>query len=777
MKATHREPVPLIGSRNGSAPIHTAAGPPDEIPFDQVNGLSDPVLFKIGACMRGNLVSLAASGALVFGTVVALPTQVGATTHVASPARSAPHVAAAAHHDRSLPLRDMRATRALSRSHPARALPRRSAAQNLTPAPMTPVTGAVVTGPSSLTPGSLNFNGVGQGFTGPQGAFSVSSAPPDTTGAAGPNDYVQMVNSSIAVFSKSGTALYGPVPTNTLWAGFGGGCQTNNDGDGGVQYDQYSNRWILTQFSVTTTPYLECVALSQTSDPLGAWNRYSFSYANFNDYPKIGVWPDAYYATFNMFSGTSSFLGAKVCAYDKSQMLLGLPATQQCFDTSSTYGGLLAANADGPTPPPAGEAETVVAMDNNALDTWKFHVDFATPANSTFAGPTLVAVPGFAQACGGATCIPQAGTAQQLDSLADRLMNRLVYRNFGDHEALVVDHSVTIGSAVGIRWYELRLGAGGSVSPYQSGTYAPDASYRWMGSVAFDGVGDIAMGYSQSSPSVHPGIRYTGRLPGDPSGAMTQGETTIVTGGGSQASGLSRWGDYSQLTVDPVDDCTFWYTNEYLTANGSFNWSTRIGTFRFSNCGNTTGLFPTTPTVTNVPATAYLGGSFSPLMSTTGDGTTSVTSSTNAVCVMSASTVQYVGAGTCLLTAHVAHGVLYRAADGFPQPFGVLGFTIDTATLPSATRGTAYGPVTLQAFGTGLSATGYVTTIKWKKVSVPKGMKLSSAGILSGTPSTKLAAGPSSVDVIATETVTTLNGKLKVKTLTTVQATIPLAIG
>src|SRR5205823_7014717 len=200
----------------------------------------------------------------------------------------------------------------------------------------------------------------------------------------------------------------------------------------------------------------------------------------------------------------------------------------------TSYGGLLPADLDGSTAPPAGAPNDVVSFGTNSLLLWRFHTDWATPANSTLTGPTTIPVAAFSPACtGGGTCIPQSGTTQKLDSLADRLMYRLAYRNFGDHESLVVNHSVTAGSSVGVRWYELR-NPNGTPTVFQQGTYAPDASYRWMGSIAMDHTGDIALGYSVSSSTLRPGIRYTGRLASDPLGAMTQGEGTIVTGGGSQ---------------------------------------------------------------------------------------------------------------------------------------------------------------------------------------------------------------------------------------------------
>ena len=443
--------------------------------------------------------------------------------------------------------------------------------------------------PSTLT----NFDGIGQGFTGPSGTFTVTSAPPDTNGATGPNHYIQTVNSDFAIFNKNGTPIYGPVAINTLWSGFGGLCQTDNDGDPTVVYDRQANRFVISQFAVTgangtSTPFLQCVAVSQTADPTGAYYRYSFPYSYFNDYPKMAVWPDAYYVTSNKFNAAgTAFLGTAVAAMDRSRMLVGQPATQQVFSTSTVYGGLLASHLDSSQLPPSGAPNHVVGLGSttSTIAYWNYHVDWTTPSNSTFSGPTELGVATYAEACAGGTCIPQSGTSQQLDSLADRVMNRLAYRRFTDgHEAMVVNHSITAGSSVGVRWYELRL-TGNALSVFQQGTYAPDSNYRWMGSIALDQAGDMALGYSVSSSSLHPGIRYTGRLAADPAGTMPQGESTIITGAGSQTAGLNRWGDYSSMTVDPTDDCTFWYTNQYIPANGSFNWKTRVGTFKFPGCG------------------------------------------------------------------------------------------------------------------------------------------------------------------------------------------------
>jgi len=490
------------------------------------------------------------------------------------------------HMDVSPPLRNIVAPdrEPGQRERPLRLLPTGPAGSPFAPDPAVQTT----PGPLVATTAGLTFAGVGNGDYG----FAPNAAPPDTNGAVGATQYVQWVNESFAVFDKATGAIASGFPKagNALWAGFGGGCQTNNDGDPIVQYDKAANRWILTQFSVSTLPYLQCVAVSTTSDATGTYNRYAFSYGNtqFPDYPKLGVWPDAYYISFNIFNNGTSFAGSKVCAYDRTAMLAGGPATQVCFQLSTSFGGLLPSDLDGTTAPPVGSPNFFLNFGTNSLNLWKLHVDFTTPANSTLTGPTNFAVAAFNPACsGGGTCIPQPSTKNQLDSLADRLMYRLAYRNRAGVESLVVNHSVAVGNkrtgVTSVRWYEIRT-PNGTPSVFQQGTLGTsDGIHRWMGSIAMDKVGNIALGYSASSSSVLPSIRYTGRVPTDPLGTM-QTETVIQAGGGSQTGNLHRWGDYSAMTVDPVDDCRFWYTTEYLKSNGSFNWSTRIASFKFPGC-------------------------------------------------------------------------------------------------------------------------------------------------------------------------------------------------
>jgi hypothetical protein len=395
---------------------------------------------------------------------------------------------------------------------------------------------------------------------------------------------VEWVNARFAVYSKTGTLLYGPAAGKSVFQGFGGPCATTNAGDGTIEYDKAANRWIISRHAAASSsgPWYQCVAVSKTADATGGYYRYSFQLPNeFPDYPKLGVWPDAYYLSNNELDpNTNAFLYAYGCALQRGNMLSGLAAIAVCFQFPSQYLNPLPSDLDGNIAPPSGSPNYFLNFGSNSLTLWKFHVDFATPSNSTLTGPTNISVAGFSEACGGGICIPQSNTQQKLDSLGDRLMYRLAYRHFSDgHESIVVTHSV--GSPSGIRWYEIR-GPGSASLVYQQGTFRPDSNYRWMGSIAMDKVGDIAVGYSVSSSSMYPAIRYTGRVPSDPLGTM-ETEKTIIQGTGSQTNS-NRWGDYTSMFVDPTDDCTFWYTNEYLVNNGSNNWHTRIASFKFSLC-------------------------------------------------------------------------------------------------------------------------------------------------------------------------------------------------
>ncbi len=444
------------------------------------------------------------------------------------------------------------------------------------------------------------------------GINSISSScgclPPDTNADVGATQVVETANVAFAVYNKTGGVLLSARPINTLFTGFGGPCQTRNDGDPVVLYDAIANRWFISQFT-SSAPYYMCIAVSTTADATGSYNRYGFlmSSTDLYDYEKYGVWPDAYYMTANVFQGDGNFRPTAV-AFDRTRMLAGLTATFQEFNPGNFYSNILPATFNGTILPPAGAPNTFMsaAGNSNLIHTWKFHVDFVTPANSSFTGPVnLAAAPWDPNLCNGSrNCIqqpPPAAPTQYLDSLSDHLMFHLSYRNFGDHEAITANESVDENSAdhSGIRWYEIR---NPSSTPYiyQQGTYAPDANQRWMGAINMDRDGNIAVGYNTSSTTVFPSIRYAGRLATDPLGQLAQGEATLVAGSGVQQSASGRWGDYSSLSVDPTDDCTFWFAGEYYASTGNANWSTRIGSFKFPSCGATTP----TVTPTGTPPTA-----------------------------------------------------------------------------------------------------------------------------------------------------------------------------
>jgi hypothetical protein len=284
--------------------------------------------------------------------------------------------------------------------------------------------------------------------------------------------------------------------------------------------------------------------------------------------------------------GPNSFLGSKACAFEREKMIAGNPARTVCFDVGSSFGGLLPADLDGNTAPPPGSPNYLMNLGADQLNMWKFKVDWSNPSASTFTGPSAIKTAPFDVACKNApssgACIVQPNTTVVLDSLSDRLMYRLAYRNFGTHQALVVNHSVAVGPRAGMRWYEVRDPAGTSMI-HQQGTYAPTASSRWMGSIAMDKQGNIAAGYTISGSSVHPSIRLAGRSANDPLNKLA-GEKSVAdaTGKGSQKAS-DRWGDYSTLTIDPSDDCSFWYTAQYQK-DGVNDWHTKILRFKFNSC-------------------------------------------------------------------------------------------------------------------------------------------------------------------------------------------------
>ena len=447
---------------------------------------------------------------------------------------------------------------------------------------------------------------------------------PDSNGDVGASHYVEIVNKLWAIYSKTGTLLGGPFAENSLWQA--GGipstlCKTSDRGDPVVVYDELADRWVLSFFAFAndaqgnrTAPFYQCFAVSKTSSPLGEWWLYDINLSSigsvgtsFPDYPKLGVWPDAYYMTANLFpvaGGKDSLL----VAFERAKMLAGQTVRLLASVDASLVGNMLPADVSG-DPPPVGSPGYFLVPDPSLFELrlYRFTVDWGVTATGNI---TSVGIPVASydysvctfEAPTNSQCVAQPGTTVKLDpSDHDQLMYRLVYRNYGTHESLLAAQTVdadgvpgATGGRAGVRWYEIRSPQAATPTLYQQGTHAPDATtHRWLPSIAADKFGNIAVGYNVSNATnVFPGIRYAARSPGDPLGQLPLTEATLVAGGGSKlqanSDGRARWGDYGSLSVDPVDDCTFWYTGEYLAQNvDAFEWNTRIGVFRLSGCGGT----------------------------------------------------------------------------------------------------------------------------------------------------------------------------------------------
>jgi hypothetical protein len=468
---------------------------------------------------------------------------------------------------------------------------------------------------------------------------SPGVVPPDTNisvGLAGksyPAQIVETVNVQYAIYDTSGNTVQAPAPIHTIFSaatvGNGTGsdmCASVDGGDPVVLYDKIDDKWIISQLAYNSGLNNNhfCLAISENGDATGSYYAYDFSFgSNFPDYPKLGIWADGslddkgahagVYFSANTFAHGNKFTGAKVCAFPLSDV--SAPPSNgiafSCMQNGPSVFSLLPADleaspAAGTTlPAPSGTAEYFLQFSGgNILNLYQFTPNFGT-TTGTMSGPFPIGVATFHEACGGGACVPQKDTSEQLDSLGDRLMYRLSYRNYGNNgsgpsgQSMVVTQSVQDSSSsnqTGIRWYQL-------TSPYlnastsgwvlgQQGTFGPnDGAYRWMGSIAQDKDGDLGVGYSVSSSTMYPDIAFTGRTPSDGTIASTAGtiyelepETALGIGLGPQTS-INRWGDYSSMSVDPSNDCTFWYANEYLKSKGSYtNWGTYIVGFRFTGC-------------------------------------------------------------------------------------------------------------------------------------------------------------------------------------------------
>jgi hypothetical protein len=484
----------------------------------------------------------------------------------------------------------------------ATATPTATSTSSSTP---TPTATATPTGTSSMPSPSITFAG---GSNPDNGTYNGGYVlPPDTNGAVGPKNYVQAINLMYEVFDKNTGVMTAAEPLSSVFGGILSNCGLFSAGDPEVLYDQAADRWLVSEIAgyPPYIPYMQCVAVSTSSDPAGSYHIYALQMPNgyLNDYPKFAVWPDAYYMSTNFFSG-NTFVGTGIFAWDRNAMLAGSssvtivyfnlgndPATANLF-------GFLPAIPAGNSLPPAGEPEHYAVLTSQAfgggesdgVQIYDFQVDFGTPTNSSFTLNNTIPVDSFNPTvctASSGNCVPQPGTrSPKLEVLSDRLMYPLQYANFGGLETLVTNHTIKGPSGqAAIRYYELqRSGGSGPFGMYDQGTFAPDSNSRWMGSAGLDQAGNLVVGYSVSGTGLHPSIRYAGRSSGVTYSGLDLGEASLIEGGGSQTDSSGRWGDYSGLTLDPSDDCTFWYTSEYLQSTGQYNWLTRIGSFRLPTC-------------------------------------------------------------------------------------------------------------------------------------------------------------------------------------------------
>ena len=501
------------------------------------------------------------------------------------------------------------------------------------------VKGALATDPATVQSSATSSPDAptsGTGFAGSTNDDLV--LPPDTNGdigydASGNAWYVQWVNLHYQMWKRTkGQTTWSSQLTaegNTVFANLNNLCSSTNDGDPSVVYDRLAGRWVLTQFAFDTdffgnpvAPFGECVAVSQTSDPTGAYNLYSWDVGSFGgsqyfpDYPKLGVWPNGYYLTFNYFSGSKlqTFNGAGIVILDRNAMLAGSPANANSSGPlGASLSSMLPVTVDDTSPPASGLPETLVALDTSStaggsrLQWWHITGVTWSPVGATLNRLADMPVATYSwNLCNGSrNCIPQPGTSAALDPISDRLLYRAGYRTVGGVPHVVLNHAVNVASSgvhSAIRWYDV-TNVATTPALAQQGTFSPDADNRWLGSAAMDSAGDLAVGYSVSSSSTYPSIRYAGRVPSDAPGTL-EAEQALKAGAGSQTDSSNRWGDYSSLVVDPADGCTFWYTNEYYSSSSAYSWRTWVGSFSFPNCGGAPPSIPAAPTGLSAQATA-----------------------------------------------------------------------------------------------------------------------------------------------------------------------------
>ncbi|MDM7923669.1 MAG: hypothetical protein QUS14_15325, partial [Pyrinomonadaceae bacterium] len=437
--------------------------------------------------------------------------------------------------------------------------------------------------------------------------FNLLFAPADMTGDVGPDHYVQVINALFRVYSKSGKPLTPPARLSSLFASLGTVCSTRNDGLPVVLYDQLADRWIISQQCTAFPPFRQMIAVSKTGDPTGEYYAYEFIMPNnrLNDFPKLGVWSNAYYMSTDEFFG-SDYYGSGVFAVDREKMLAGDRTAAYIYfsvpaNVQVRRKGFLPADLDGmraPRPDVPGIFASYTADeygdDADTLRLFDLRADFAEPEKSTFIerseSPVAVS-PVDPTSPDGRADIAQPPPGEFLDSQSDRINYRLAYRDFGTHRSLVVNQTARVtpqGSTyrAGVRVYELRESGQGFLPVTDAMIGTTDAS-RWVGSAAQDHVGNLAVQYNFASEEKRPSVLYSGRLAGDPPNTFRM-EETLVAGTGVQKAFGFRWGEYSGMSVDPVDDCTFWLTNGYYTLQSEqwsdLGWLTQIGTFKFEEC-------------------------------------------------------------------------------------------------------------------------------------------------------------------------------------------------
>ncbi len=416
--------------------------------------------------------------------------------------------------------------------------------------------------------------------------------PSDANGTIGPEHYMQTINTFYTIFNRAGTIVAGPTALNTLFYGVAG--SDNNDGDPIILYDEQADRWLVAEFSIFDADDSMLVAVSTTNDPTGTWYKYSFNVSETPDYEKFGIWRDGYY----MGTNTSGAGQNDIYVFNRSNMLNGQSAQFVGFDNPwrpTTWDGFMCVpplDNDGPFAP-EGEPGLFITINDDAIsggndELWIYEldVDWVTPANSTFSRTQQIAITAFDSNFGtNLNNIKQLNTGTELDAIPQVIMNPPQYRNFGSYETIVCCHTVDVDNTdhAGIRWYELRRVSSGNWTVRQSGTYAPDAHSRWLGSIMLNGSGEIGLGYSISSSTLYPGIRYCGQSSTaytSASGTLDVAEQLIVSGDTCQQT-MNRWGDYSGMQVDPEDDETFWFTNQYIDyVSPSLKRKTKIASFQ-----------------------------------------------------------------------------------------------------------------------------------------------------------------------------------------------------